>query len=84
MTNAFGYFSDKLSKKEKIFFLDLLQKYMDGKLPLSVTAGILKTWIIRFNEEYLMNQTFFGPYPEELKDIDALTIYCDGEDHWKQ
>jgi len=71
MTNAFGYFSDKLSKKEKKFFLDLLQKYKDGKLPLSVATGILKSWIIRFKEEYLMNQTFFEPYPEELKDIDA-------------
>jgi len=84
MTNAFGYFSDKLSKKEKNFFLDFLQKYMDGKLPLSVNTGILKSWIIRFKEEYLMNQTFFEPYPEELKDIDALTIYCDGKDYWKQ
>jgi len=84
MTNAFGYFSDKLSKKEKKFFLDLLQKYMDGKLPLSVTTGILKSWIIRFKEEYLTNQTFFEPYPEELKDIDALTIYCDGKDYWKK
>jgi uncharacterized protein YbgA (DUF1722 family) len=57
---------------------------MDAKLPLSVTTGILKSWIFRFKEEYLMNQTFFEPYPEELEDIDALTIYCDGEDYWKQ
>jgi hypothetical protein len=62
----------------------LLQKYLDGKLPLSVTTGILKSWIIRFKEEYLVDQTFFEPYPEELKDIDALTIYCDGKDYWKQ
>jgi len=38
----------------------------------------------RFKEEYLVDQTFFEPYPEELKDIDALTIYCDGKDYWKQ
>jgi len=61
-----------------------MQKHMDAKLPLSVTTGILKSWIFRFKEEYLMNQTFFEPYPEGLKDIDALTIYCDGEDYWKQ
>jgi len=31
-----------------------------------------------------MNQTFFEPYPEELKDIDALAIYYDGKDYWKK
>jgi uncharacterized protein YbgA (DUF1722 family) len=50
---------------------------MDVKLPLGFNTGILKSWIFKFKEEYLMNQTFFEPYPEELKDIDALTIYCD-------
>ncbi len=84
MMNALGYFSDKLSKKEKTFFLDLLEKYRAGKLPVSVNAGILKSWIIRFKEEYLMNQSFFEPYPEELMDIDAMTVYCDGKDYWKQ
>jgi len=84
MMNALGYFSDKLSKKEKTFFLDLLKKYRAGKLPVSVNAGILKSWIIRFKEDYLMNQSFFEPYPEELMDIDAMTVYCDGKDYWKQ
>ncbi len=84
MMNALGYFSDKLSKKEKTFFLDLLKKYRAGKLPLSVSTGILKSWIIRFKEDYLMNQSFFEPYPEELVDVDAMTVYCDGKDYWKQ
>ncbi|MCW4031451.1 MAG: hypothetical protein NWE80_03710 [Candidatus Bathyarchaeota archaeon] len=35
-------------------------------------------------EEYLITQIFFEPYLEKLKDIDALTIYCDGEDYLKQ
>jgi len=84
MMNAMGYFSDKLSKQEKSFFLDSLEKYRAAKLPLSVSTSILKSWIIRFKEDYLLNQTFFEPYPEELADIDAMTIYCDGKDYWKQ
>jgi len=27
---------------------------------------MLQSWIIRFSEDYLRNQTFFEPFPEEL------------------
>ncbi len=83
MMNAMGYFSDRLSKEEKSFFLDLLEKYRAGGLPLSVNIHVLKLWIIKFKEDYLMKQTFLEPYPEELMDIDAMTTYCDGRDYWK-
>ena len=83
MMNSIGYFSDRLSKKEKTFFLDSLERYRTGKLPLSVVTSILKLWIIRFEEDYLMNQTFFEPYPKELTDMDAMTAYCEGKDYWK-
>jgi uncharacterized protein YbgA (DUF1722 family)/uncharacterized protein YbbK (DUF523 family) len=83
MMNAMGYFSDKLSKEEKKFFLDSLEKYRAGKIPLSVITSLLKLWIIKFREEYLMNQTFFEPYPKELIDIETMTTYCDGKDYWK-
>lgn len=83
MMNAMGYFSDRLSKEEKSFFLDSLEKYRTGRLPLSVNISILKLWIIRFEENYLMKQTFFEPYPEELMDIDAMITYCNGKDYWK-
>lgn len=83
MMNAMGYFSDKLSKEEKKFFLDSLEKYRAGKLPLSVITSLLKLWIIKFKEEYLMKQTIFEPYPKELTDIETMTAYCDGKDYWK-
>jgi len=35
-------------------------------------------------EEYSINQIFFEPYSEELKYLNALTIYCDEEDYLKQ
>ncbi len=84
MMDVLGYFSDKLSKEEKSFFLNSLEKYRAGKLPLSVNTSILKSWIIRFGEDYLAKQTFFESYPEELMDIDAMIIYCDGKDYWKR
>jgi len=83
MMNAMGYFSSELSKEEKAFFLDSLQKYKNGILPLSVNISILRLWIEKYKEDYLLKQTFFKPYPQELMDIDAMTVYCDGKDYWK-
>jgi len=83
LMNAMGYFSNRLSKEEKAFFLDSLEKYRAAKLPFSVNISILRAWIIRFKENYLAKQTLFEPYPEDLMDIDAMTTYCDGKDYWK-
>jgi uncharacterized protein YbgA (DUF1722 family)/uncharacterized protein YbbK (DUF523 family) len=83
LMNAMGYFSNALSKEEKSFFLDSLEKYRAGNLPFSVVISILRAWIIRFKEDYLAKQTLFEPYPEDLMDIDAMTTYCDGKDYWK-
>ena len=66
LQHAFGYFSKNLSSKEKSFFLDSLERYRAERVPLSVPINILKSWIVRFDETYLVQQTFFNPYPEEL------------------
>jgi uncharacterized protein YbgA (DUF1722 family)/uncharacterized protein YbbK (DUF523 family) len=64
-----GYFKKELSHEEKIFFTELLEKYRNEKIPLSSLMSVLKSWVIRFNQEYLSSQTFFEPYPEELVEI---------------
>ncbi|PKL71587.1 MAG: DUF1722 domain-containing protein, partial [Methanobacteriales archaeon HGW-Methanobacteriales-2] len=69
LMHAFGHFSRDLTPPEKSFFLDSLEKYRQGRVPLLVNQNLLKSWIIRFNNEYLMDQTFFEPYPEELMEI---------------
>ena len=69
LMHGFGYFSKTLSFKEKAFFLDSIEMYRNGKVPLSVPLNIVKSWIIRFDNEYLMTQSFFLPYPEELMEI---------------
>lgn len=66
LMHAFGYFSNNLKFPEKAFFQDSLQKYREGRLPLLAVTNLLKSWMIRFDEEYLLKQTFFEPYPEDL------------------
>lgn len=69
LMHALGYFSKQISPAEKKYFLDSLDRYRVNKIPLSVLLGILRSWIIRFNEPYLKQQTFFQPYPEEMVEI---------------
>nr|WP_243687426.1 YbgA family protein [Methanobacterium formicicum] len=69
LMHAFGHFSHDLTSPEKSFFLESLEKYRQGRVPLLVNQNLLKSWIIRFNKEYLGDQTFFEPYPEELMEI---------------
>lgn len=69
LMHALGYFKEGLKADEKAFFLDSLQRYRTGKVPLSAPVGILRSWVVRFGEPYLSQQVFFDPYPEELVDI---------------
>lgn len=69
LMHALGYFSKELNSEEKAYFLDVLDQYRIGKIPLSVPASLIKSWIVRFNTEYLKQQTFFEPYPVDLMEI---------------
>lgn len=69
MMHALGYFSKELSHREKSFFLDSLEQYRAGKVPLSVCTAVIRSWIVRFEEPYLMQQTYFEPFPQPLIDI---------------
>ena len=54
---------------EKAHFLDLLELYRDAKIPLSAAVAIIRSWIARFDTDYLEDQTYFQPYPLELVEI---------------
>jgi uncharacterized protein YbgA (DUF1722 family)/uncharacterized protein YbbK (DUF523 family) len=65
LMHAFGYF-DQLSAPEKAYLLDTLEKYRAQRIPLSVPLSVIRAWVVRFQQPYLAQQTFFEPYPEEL------------------
>ena len=64
--HIFGYFSKELSSSEKSHFLKLIDQYMDDRIPFSNLTSVLEMWSLRFDTEYLMNQTIFNPFPKEL------------------
>ena len=69
LMHSLGFFSKKLGSKEKAFFLEQLEDYRDNKIPISALLIVLKAWSIKYNEEYLLQQTFFEPYPKDLMSL---------------
>ena len=67
--HVFGFFSDTLSEKEKSFLLDRLQKYREGKIHISAIQNVMRAYAIQCDLDYLLRQSIWQPYPEELLDI---------------
>ena len=70
LMHTLGYFKKELSVGEKRHFLEMLEAYRHGRTPLSSAVSILRSWIIRFESEYLREQTLFMPFPEDLMALD--------------
>jgi uncharacterized protein YbgA (DUF1722 family)/uncharacterized protein YbbK (DUF523 family) len=69
LMHLLGYFSDSLTSQEKIHFLDQLSLYRSKQIPLIAITTILRSWVLRFGQEYLFDQTYFAPFPPELMHI---------------
>lgn len=66
LSHIYGYFKKDISEHEKEFYLDLQEQYLNKQVPYINLLNILYSWCLRFNEEYLINQKIFRPYPKEL------------------
>ncbi len=82
LMHAFGHFSEKLSSQEKALFFDWIQKYREGKTSLCPATNTIRSWAVRFEDQYLTNQTFFEPYPEGLMEVDPINSHF-REDLWE-
>lgn len=66
LTHVYGYFKDSLSVGEKEYYFAMLDDFLNNKKPYSTILSLLESWVIRFNQDYLLTQTIFNPYPKEL------------------
>ena len=83
LLHLLGFFSDDITPKEKKFFLDLVDKYRTGNVSLGTITNLLRSWCIRFNQDYLIHQSYFEPYPFELQHIENIDS-CKVRDFWKE
>jgi len=82
LNHTFGYISKKLKTEEKKLFLKSLTDFKEGHVGLSVPVFLMKSWIVRFDQPYLINQTYFSPYPDELMEVENIN-FCAARDFWK-
>jgi uncharacterized protein YbgA (DUF1722 family) len=82
LQHIYGFFSEKINEKEKKYFFDTVDLYQNGQVSLATVLGILESWAVRFNQTYLLEQTFFNPYPKELIHIENIDS-CHARDYWK-
>lgn len=80
--HAMGHFRDRVTSEEKAYCLRLIERYREGHATLNEPRDLLRSWVIRFQEPTLLNQTFFAPYPVALADLPE-EITDRGRDIWK-
>lgn len=76
LVHAFGYVSKRMQKEERELFLQNLDMYREAKVPLSVCLGLMRSYIVRFQVEYLASQTFFEPFPPGILSV-GVTDSCE-------
>lgn len=74
-SKIFGYFSKKLKGDEKKFFLSRLDQYRQGRMSITSLRESLLLWALRFEEDYILKQTVFQPFPQDLNEICKLVQY---------
>ncbi len=62
-----GYFKKDLSHDEKQELLGILDEYRKGDIPLIVPVTIMRHYVRKYKEPYLMEQTYLNPHPAELR-----------------
>lgn len=82
LQHALGHFSGRVTSEEKAYCLSLIDRYKNGHATLAEPRDLLRSWVIRFQERSLIDQTFFAPYPFELSDLPP-DLTERGRDVWK-
>ncbi|WP_254638770.1 DUF1722 domain-containing protein [Clostridium beijerinckii] len=59
-------FQKYITNEETQLLLDSLEKYKMKKLTIMSPMLLVKSYVVRFNIDYLLEQTYFNPYPEDL------------------
>lgn len=63
LQHAFGWISKNLTSDEKRFFLDTLEAFRCGCVPVSEVTRIIREHAERFRNDCLKNQALLDPYP---------------------
>lgn len=66
LMQVMGYFKKVLSGDEMKELLEIIERYRKGFIPLVVPVTLLNHYVRKYSPEYLMNQYYLDPHPDEL------------------
>lgn len=67
--HALGFFKNELNAGDKKYFLEQIEQWREGRLPVSALITLVRSWALHFESDWLLEQTVLQPYPVELNDI---------------
>jgi len=62
-----GYFSKHLKVSERQELTQQIHNYREGLVPLLAPLTLIKHYLLQYPKDYLANQAYLSPYPEQLK-----------------
>ncbi len=75
LDHIYGYFKKDISANEKNLYLETVQEFYDGIVPLIAVIKVLEQFLHHYGSDYLQTQVFFHPYPADLALRSKVTAY---------
>ena len=69
LMHTIGYLKRQLAPEEKAYFSEQLERYRAARIPLSVPVNMMYAYGLRFGEDYVLQQAYFAPYPDDLVEV---------------
>ena len=66
LQNVLREINKSVSKSQRQYLQEILNKYKDSKVGWEVPVGIIKMYLLELELPYLDKQSYLNPYPEEL------------------
>ena len=66
LQNVLREINKNVSKSQRQYLQEVLNRYKDCKVGWEVPVGIIKMYLLELDLPYLNKQSYLNPYPEEL------------------
>jgi uncharacterized protein YbgA (DUF1722 family) len=67
LQHMISFFKKKLSSDEKQEFLEIIDQYHRGYVPLLVPVTLMNHYVRKYDQPYLKEQYYLHPHPMELQ-----------------
>jgi uncharacterized protein YbbK (DUF523 family)/uncharacterized protein YbgA (DUF1722 family) len=62
-------FKSHLNLKEQTFVLEVIDMYSKGRIPFTTPLYLIKSYLVRFDCDDILKQSFFEPFPQDLVEL---------------